>query len=74
MAAKRASVPPAQCGEGGGGQERAILEKDKVGFKPLTEMTADSRYEGQDGGLYGEGKNEPPAERRRVGSKMGKKN
>src|SRR5262245_55438769 len=38
--------------------------KDKVGLKPLTEMSADDRYKGQDGGLYGEGKNEPPAEHR----------
>ena len=30
------------------------------GFKPLTELTADERYKGQDGGLYGGGHNEPP--------------
>lgn len=34
--------------------------KASVGFKPLTEMTADDKYKGQDGGLYGGGKNTPP--------------
>ena len=27
---------------------------------PLTEMTAQDEYKGEDGGLYGGGKNEPP--------------
>ncbi len=35
--------------------------KSTVGLKPLTEMTADEKYKGEDGGLYGVGKNEPPA-------------
>jgi hypothetical protein len=35
--------------------------KASVGLKPLTEMTADDRYKGEDGGLYGEGRNEPSA-------------
>lgn len=34
--------------------------KEKTGFKPLTEMSADDRYKGEDGGLYGNGKNVPP--------------
>jgi hypothetical protein len=34
--------------------------KTSVGLKPLTEMTAKDRYKGEDGGLYGGGKNEPP--------------
>jgi Cu/Ag efflux protein CusF len=34
--------------------------KASVGFKPLTEMTATDKYKGEDGGLYGGGKNEPP--------------
>jgi len=38
--------------------------KDKIGQKPLTEMSADDRYKEQDGGLYGGGKNEPPKEHR----------
>jgi hypothetical protein len=43
---------------------RVIGGKDKIGLKPLTEMTADDRYLGQDGGLYGGGKNVPPDEHR----------
>jgi hypothetical protein len=35
-------------------------EQRSTGFKPLTEMTADDRYKGEDGGLYGGGRNEPP--------------
>jgi outer membrane protein assembly factor BamB len=35
-------------------------EQKSTGLKPLTEMTADDRYKGEDGGLYGGGKNEPP--------------
>lgn len=34
--------------------------KASMGFKPLTEMTATDKYKGEDGGLYGGGKNEPP--------------
>jgi hypothetical protein len=34
--------------------------KTSVGLKPLTEMTAEDRYKGEEGGLYGGGKNEPP--------------
>jgi hypothetical protein len=33
--------------------------KPTVGLKPLTEMTAEDKYKGEDGGLYGGGKNEP---------------
>jgi hypothetical protein len=35
--------------------------KSSLGLKPLTEMTSADRYKGQDGGLYGGGKNVPPA-------------
>jgi hypothetical protein len=34
--------------------------KATVGLKPITDMSATDRYKGQDGGLYGGGKNEPP--------------
>lgn len=30
------------------------------GLVPLTEMTAKDKYKGEDGGLYGGGRNEPP--------------
>src|SRR5262249_33179629 len=39
----------------------ARKEQKSVGFKPLTEMTAKDSHHGEDGGLYGGGKNEPPA-------------
>lgn len=35
--------------------------RTSVGFKPLTEMTASEKYKGEDGGLYGGGRNVPPA-------------
>jgi hypothetical protein len=35
-------------------------ERSSVGLKPLNEMTAEEKYKGEDGGLYGGGKNEPP--------------
>jgi hypothetical protein len=34
--------------------------KPPVGLKPLCDMTAQDHYRGEDGGLYGNGKNEPP--------------
>jgi hypothetical protein len=33
---------------------------DTSALRPLTEMTADDRYQGEDGGLYGGGRNTPP--------------
>jgi hypothetical protein len=55
-------------------EERAYLEKaiqakkglqkplaPPKGMKPLTDMTADEKYKGEEGGLYGSGQNEPPA-------------
>lgn len=43
-------------------QRRPVEVKPPVGLKPLTDMTGDDRYKGQDGGLYGGGKNDPPKE------------
>lgn len=34
--------------------------KTSVGLKPLNEMTVEDRYKGEDGGLYGGGRNDPP--------------
>jgi hypothetical protein len=36
------------------------------GLAPLDEMTATDRYKGQDGGLYGGGKNSPPEDHRKA--------
>ncbi|MBW3595917.1 MAG: hypothetical protein KY475_01430 [Planctomycetes bacterium] len=46
------------------GASPARTPRAKVGLTPLTEMTADDRYQGQDGGLYGGGTNAPPAKHR----------
>jgi len=35
-------------------------ERSSVGLKPLNEMKVEDRYKGEDGGLYGGGKNDPP--------------
>ncbi len=43
--------------------------KSSVGFKPLTEMTEKDKYKGEDGGLYGGGKNEPPEAHQTAASK-----
>jgi hypothetical protein len=40
--------------------------KDSTGLKPLIEMTGTDRYKGEDGGLYGGGKNLPPEEHARA--------
>ncbi len=62
LAARRAG----QGGRPGGGASRAVFGKEKVGFKPLTEMSAEDKYLDQDGGLYGGGKNSPPAEHQKA--------
>jgi Cu/Ag efflux protein CusF len=43
--------------------------KTSVGFKPLTEMSASDKYKGEDGGLYGGGKNDPPEAHQRAAAK-----
>lgn len=45
---------------GGGGGRPANQRKAPDSLKPLTDMTSDEVYEGEDGGLYGKGSNEPP--------------
>lgn len=49
-----------RLGKQGGGSETKVSGKPSIGLKPLTEMTAADRYKGEDGGLYGAGRNEPP--------------
>jgi hypothetical protein len=44
----------------GGAPVGAVEGKPTVGIKPLTDMMAEDRYKGEDGGLYGGGRNEPP--------------
>lgn len=47
--------------------------KTSVGLKPLTEMTAEDRYKGEDGGLYGAGKNEPPSAHAAAAARLSEK-
>lgn len=44
--------------QGGAGPQAG--GKSSVGLIPLSAMTAEKRYKGEDGGLYGHGRNEPP--------------
>ncbi len=53
--AKEARRKGAARPEAGAGQRKA-----PESLRPLCDMTAEDRYEGQDGGLYGGGMNEPP--------------
>jgi len=46
-----------------------IGSKPSVGLKPLNEMTADDNYKGEDGGLYGAGRNDPPPAHRAAARK-----
>jgi hypothetical protein len=55
-----------RAGQGQASNPRMISGKANTGLKPLTEMLAEDRYEGQDGGLYGGGKNTPPDEHRKA--------
>ena len=38
----------------------AAAGKDSLGLTPLTDLAGEARYKGQDGGLYGGGRNGPP--------------
>lgn len=52
--------------QGGAADSRMIGGKEKVGLKPLSEMAAVDRYQKEDGGLYGQGKNTPPEKHRQA--------
>ncbi len=49
-----------ESGQSKGGPSATTSPRESIGLKPLTEMTAEDRYQGQDGGLYGDGANSPP--------------
>ncbi len=46
--------------------------KPPTGLKPLSDMTAEDRYKGQDGGLYGGGRNGPPEKHLQAAMKQAK--
>ena len=56
QARDRGEFPPAATGT-----NAAPAPKATTGMIPLDQMTAEDRYKSEDGGLYGEGRNEPPA-------------
>lgn len=58
IAARRAAR---RGGRGGG----PLTPRDTTGMTPLTEMSAEDRYKGEDGGLYGGGRNTPPEDFRK---------
>jgi hypothetical protein len=37
-----------------------LTVRDSIGVTPLTDLSGKARYKGNDGGLYGDGRNEPP--------------
>ncbi len=53
----------------GGRPAGNIAPRDTTGMKPLSELTKDDRYKGEDGGLYGDGQNIPPAAHRQAAEK-----
>jgi hypothetical protein len=48
------------------GQVRQLEPKETTGMKPLSDMTASDRYKGENGGLYGKGRNVPPDAHRKA--------
>jgi hypothetical protein len=48
------------------GQPLPLEPRPSTGLAPLSDMSADDRYQGEDGGLYGGGRNSPPDEHRRA--------
>jgi hypothetical protein len=52
----------AKSGKQGPGMSAAPAPRDSTGLVPLDQMTAQEKYKNQDGGLYGGGKNQPPAQ------------
>lgn len=64
-AARRAAIEGRNEGPNQQTESRSNFGKTSVGFTPIHEMTADARYKGESGGLYGNGENIPPEEHRK---------
>ena len=52
------------------GQPQRLEPRPSTGLVPLCDMSADDRYQGEDGGLYGGGRNTPPDEHRRAAERV----
>lgn len=66
MAERRKTPPPAGKGAAAASRKNPnpaapTPPREKTGLVPLSELGADQRYQNEDGGLYGAGRNEPPA-------------
>lgn len=46
--------------QAGAGKGVSAAKVDSLGLTPLTDLAGEARYKGQDGGLYGGGRNGPP--------------
>ena len=53
----------------GGRPAGNLTPRESTGIKPLTEMSADERYQGEDGGLDGGGQNAPPVSHQHAAEK-----
>lgn len=56
----------ARRGTADGPRPMALQPQERTGLKPLSDMSADDRYQGEEGGLYGGGSNVPPPAHRRL--------
>jgi hypothetical protein len=52
------------------GQPQRLEPRPSTGLVPLCDMSAEDRYQGEDGGLYGGGRNTPPDEHRRAAKRV----
>lgn len=59
-----------RAGQGGAPDARMVGGKEKVGLTPLSEMSSQDLYQGEDGGLYGQGKNSPPEKHRQAAEQI----
>lgn len=56
--------------KGGGGRAAGNQRKAPEHLQPITDMSATDRYEGESGGLYGNGSNEPSADQTKAAQAM----
>jgi hypothetical protein len=59
-ARKRGKVPAEKRPEKRPSEPVAGIAKTSTGLVPLSDLTADQKYKGEEGGLYGQGSNTPP--------------